>query len=129
MSSGILRIEHIVILFCVLDMRLNFCLLTSSGRHSRRQDATSSHLLLNHLSLPPSTLKLHNETKVCWLLTSNIGQFCGIPMPWLRDHQSKSICESAFWIVRPMVRNIPERLKSRCSFQHIVLYTVFCYGL
>lgn len=40
-----------------------------------------------------------------------MGQFWGMPVPWLRDHQSRSAWASALWNVRPMLTKIPANLK------------------
>ena len=44
-------------------------------------------------------------------LTSNTGQFCGISMPWFRDHHSRFCSVSAFWNVSLMSLNINTSLK------------------
>ena len=55
-------------------------------------------------------LSSYSRTHSC---TSNMGQFCGMPVPWLWDHQSRSACASAFWNVRPILTKIPLNLQCK----------------
>lgn len=58
-----------------------------------------------------------------YLCTSNVGQFCGMPFPWLRDHQSRSACASAFWKVRPILTKTPENLQFKTRALYHDLFT------
>lgn len=58
-----------------------------------------------------------------YLCTSNVGQFCGMPFPWLCDHQSRSACASAFWKVRPILTKTPENLQFKTRALYHDLFT------
>lgn len=60
-----------------------------------------------------SNYKIGKTVQKSTFYTSKTGQFCGMPVPWLRDHQSKSACISAFWKVKLMLTNTPENLRNK----------------